>query len=335
VIAELLTEIAFFIEHKPSFFTIVEYYIAKSPAIIIECAPFAMLIAILFSIYSLSKDNEIIAMLTSGISLFRVLIPIFIVSFLLSLCLLYFNMFVVPLANFQKRKIVETKITKYGISYSGRRYNLTITGTGDERYLFFIHFYDAQKKLMQGVNIFYLDREGNLKTRLMAKKALWEKSTWYFYEGEIYEFKKNGDYFKTSFQKKKIPLVERPIDFSKKQKTAREMNYVELKEYIRRLKMTGFEVRKLLVDLHQKIATPLGNFIIMFIGIPFALKSQRKGSIWLGFALSIFLYFAHWELGFVLQSLGYAGKITPFLSAWGANFTFLLIGIYMLFKTPT
>lgn len=332
VVAELFADVRIFTTHKPSLLLIIENYIYKTPFIIIECAPFAMLISVLFVIFSLAKHNEIIAMMNSGISLYRLMSPIFINSFLISLIMLYINTLIVPEANFRKVIVEEIKIAHWNPFDKAGRYNLTMTGANNT--LYFISFYNAKENIMQNVNIFCFNDDYNLEKRIIAQKVIWENYDWSFYDGEVWE-KKDGKYIPTKFTKETFPLIESPEDFIEKQKKITEMKYPEAKKYIEKLKISGVNISKLLVDLYSQIATPLANFIIILIGIPFALKNQRSGGIWVGFSISILLYFSHWELNFIMKSLGYSQTINPFLAAWFANFTFLIIGIYMLLKTKT
>ena len=73
-----------FIDQQLSLETIALYYLNFLPEIIKLLTPIAMLMAALFSIGKMSNLNEITAMKSGGMSLYRLMFPLFIVSLLIT-----------------------------------------------------------------------------------------------------------------------------------------------------------------------------------------------------------------------------------------------------------
>ena len=107
------------------------------------------------------------------------------------------------------------------------------------------------------------------------------------------------------------------------------MSYWQLKRYAQKVRDEGYDNTEYLVDMNVKLAFPLINVVMIFIGIPIALGLKRGGTplaVFLGISIC-FIYLV--TLGFA-RAFGISGVLPPSLSAWLANFIFFLTGIYMM-----
>ena len=106
---------------------------------------------------------------------------------------------------------------------------------------------------------------------------------------------------------------------------------VRVKEYIKRFESSGYKPTKELVDLYGKISYPFINFVIILIGIPFALRHTRGGTLmYIGMGMGIgFIFYGFMAIN---TALGKAGVLPPFLSAWLPNIIFCICGFFMLAK---
>jgi lipopolysaccharide export system permease protein len=124
-------------------------------------------------------------------------------------------------------------------------------------------------------------------------------------------------------------LVERPEDFAKESAQPAEMNYLELRSYVDRLRASGARVANYLVDLHLKLAFPLINFIVVLIGASLATRLRMQSAA-LGFGLSVAISFIYYALMRTGQALGHNGALPPYVAAWLADVVFGAIGLAML-----
>jgi len=81
--------------------------------------------------------------------------------------------------------------------------------------------------------------------------------------------------------------------------------------------------------MHTKLSAPFAAFVMVILGIPFALRSSRSGGMALGIGTSIGIGFAYFVVNAVLLSYGRSNVLPPFVAAWGANFLFALSGIWL------
>jgi lipopolysaccharide export system permease protein len=71
------------------------------------------------------------------------------------------------------------------------------------------------------------------------------------------------------------------------------------------------------------------NFLMVLIGIPFALKEGRRNSIADGVAMSVAIGFSFWVIFEVARSLGHSGVLPPLVAAAFTDVLFLAIGVYL------
>jgi lipopolysaccharide export LptBFGC system permease protein LptF len=112
------------------------------------------------------------------------------------------------------------------------------------------------------------------------------------------------------------------------------MSFRELRKYIQELDERNFDTVRFKVNLHYKISFPFVCLIMTLLGIPFAFSLGKKGTL-VGIGLSILIAMVYWLAIGAFQGLGYANYLSAFLSAWGPNLIFGLIGLYLLFTLRT
>jgi lipopolysaccharide export LptBFGC system permease protein LptF len=112
------------------------------------------------------------------------------------------------------------------------------------------------------------------------------------------------------------------------------MNYAELSGYIDDLRQSGFDVVRLRVQLHKKLAYPLITFVMAVLAIPFALSAGRRGAI-AGVAMAIGIAVIYWVASGLFENLGNVGALPPALAAWSPDLLFALLGGYFIFRLPT
>jgi lipopolysaccharide export system permease protein len=134
----------------------------------------------------------------------------------------------------------------------------------------------------------------------------------------------------TPFQRMAVDgLAERPEDFAEEVLRPSEMNFLELRRYVDRLRASGARVENFLVDLHLKLAFPLVNFIVVLIGASLATRLRMQSAA-LGFGLSVAISFVYYALMRTGQALGHNGALPPYLAAWLGDVVFGAVGVLMM-----
>lgn len=328
VVVDLIENLDRFIDHQVPRHVVASYYLYYLPYIMTLILPVAMLLASLFSIGQMARFNELIAIRSSGVSIYRILAPVFVAAFVVSVVDYYFSETIVPITNDRKFQIKRTYLDRVPRRVQIRRANVYIQDTADRRV--FIGFFDPRKKIGHNVSIQQYKGSRMVK-RWDARRLVWQDSIWVLESGYLRDFEAKGERAQPFANVHFAGLNFRPSDLASVQKPPEEMSYRELKLFIREVKRNGGNPRQWLVDLYMKIAFPFSNLIIVMFGAPLASTKRRSGAM-VGFGISLaicFLYFGIIRIG---QSLGHNGRLTPWLGAWIGNILFGSVAVYLLYR---
>ena len=330
VIVDLVERLDAFIDRRVPKTVIIQFYIYYMPYIIVLTLPIAMLLASLFSIGNLARQNEIVAMKSSGISLYRILAPIFIIAFAISWGALAFGEKVVPEASARRAQIIDEYLEKHRAAWRKRIKDIYMTDSLGRKIS--MKYYDAARDVGYTVSIRTLAGD-SLLHRIDARKMTWEDSVWVLHNGSERTFPENPQ--KTRLFVRKVLADEnlRPQDFRKILKQPEEMSFKELKAFIEEVKKNGGRPERWLVDLYLKIAVPFANFIIVLFGAPLSSPKRRSGTA-TGFGISLAICFIYFGIVKFTQTLGHNGHLPPMLAAWLANIIFAVAGVVVLIKAP-
>ncbi len=329
VIVDLVDRLREFLNHEVPRSIILNYYLFYVPYIITLILPITILLSALLSVGKLARFNEVTAMKSAGLSIKRILLPLFLFGFLLSIFMIYFGERVVPFTNQRMFNIERENLGKH-THLEMRRNNIYFRDPKFQHWIFINH-YDPRLHKANRVSIQEINNN-RLLSRIDAQQMIWKDSSWVFINGTERKLvaKNEFDYEKfDSLRYSQISFL--PEDFAKVQKKHEEMTYAELKKFIEEVAQNGGEPQTWLVDLYLKISFPFANFIILLFGAPLAANKNRSGKA-LGFGISLFVAF--FFFGFVKtgQTLGHNGVLPPLIAAWLGNFVFLVAGSIILVK---
>ncbi|MEA3506581.1 MAG: LptF/LptG family permease [Elusimicrobiota bacterium] len=322
-----------FLKYKPPLEILIKYFLFRMPAWFTTITPIATLIAVLISLGSLEKNNEITAVKTSGIKLIRVIIPLFILSVFISMGSGIINETIVPHSEPAANILFERIKEKAPLKPDETRRDIIYMGESSTLY-FIDHF---KKNTLTGLRIIEFYPGTALEKKLIvAEKAHYLGSnSWDLVNGSIRTFNNNISDPLTGyedFNRRQISLAEVPADFSKPHKEPEQMSLPALADYIRKLKQSGMSTRRERVLFHYKIAFPFASAIILVLGIPLALY-KKIDSLTISFFFAIIISFLYWGGISVGRSMGINGILPPVLAAWSANIIFFLVGMVMMIKT--
>ncbi|HRP01077.1 MAG TPA: LptF/LptG family permease [Candidatus Kapabacteria bacterium] len=333
IIVNLLERLDDFLDQNAGIYIIVKYYVNFLPAIIQILLPLASLLATLFTFGRMSTLNEIIAMKSGGVSLYRFMLPVVIISVMISCGHLYFNGWLVPAANKAKNKI-ELKYLNINRA-SGPIYNLYFRDSPTTNIL--MQYYDAPSKTGNRVSIEYYTEEfkPRLKKRIDCSDMRWDSlnNQWIMNNVIIREYDSTRIYTER-LTKAPIKISVSYNQIEKLQNSTDEMDFNALKDYINLLSQGGKDVRLLLIDYYGKWAFPFANIIVILFGVPFA-SIKRKGGIAIQIGAAMVVSFTYMIFTKVSQTISFAYGIDPILAGWIANIIFLIIGIITILRTRT
>lgn len=334
VIIDIFSFIDDIVKFKIPLTSIIAFYVYYTPTIFLQVAPMAVLLSSIFVLSNLNKHNEITAMKSSGISLWRIMAPLLLIGMLVSMCVFITSEKVIPTSSKVASMIRREELEKEKLKNSQTRIiqNIAIYGAGNK--IIFARNYDTEKMTLGDVIIHEHDKAENLVSKTTAQSGVWTGRGWRFYKVVIWNIDNSGRILGEPqfFRQKMILLKERPRDFANREWRAEFMSYRELKKHINNFRDVSTKViRSLLVDLHYKISFSLISFIIILIGAPFALITTR-GGVLIGIGMSIGIGLLYYAFIAISLAFGKAGLLPPMLAAWLGNIVFFVLGIYLINK---
>jgi len=305
----------------------------------VQVAPFACLLSILYTFGKLNHDNEIIAMRSSGLSIFKITKTAIIFGLLVSLFTFWINDRFVPQALQLTQKIkvqMEEGTQKRREKKQEAINNLTMYGLKNR--LFFINKFSADTNTMEGITILEHDEYQNITKKIVANKGIYKDGLWRFYQCFTFNFDKNGQILADPqyFEEEIMTIPETPHDFISQRQRPDFMTIVQLDDYIWKLSRSGAStvIRNLKLELYQRFTSPLTSLLIILLGIPFSLMMRKRATGLSSIGISIMVGFLYYILDAVIIALGLGGILTPILAASLSHIAILLFSLYLINSLP-
>jgi LPS export ABC transporter permease LptF/LPS export ABC transporter permease LptG len=330
---ELLSDI---LRNQVSPLIVGEYLLNVTPYFLYyPIAPLSMLLAVLVTFGLLQRSNEITAIKATGISLYRVVVPVLIASTLLAGVLFLSDQLYLPYTN-KRQDALRNRIKGKPAQTYLRPDRKWIFGQHSD--IYYYQFFDPDRDVFGGVSVFQFDPHTfQITHRISADRAHWSNSMsrWVYEQG--WERSLSGSAIESyrKFDVATYPeLAEAPAYFKKEIKQSSEMSYDELRRYIHDLEESGFDVVRLRVQLQKKIAYPLITFVMAVLAIPFALSAGKRSAL-TGVATAIGIGVFYWTISGLFEAMGNLSQLPPAVAAWSPDLVFGFIGGYLILRMPT
>ncbi|MFH1665380.1 MAG: LptF/LptG family permease [Candidatus Omnitrophota bacterium] len=312
------------------FLQVVKIFGLFLPYVLIFTIPISVLSAVLLGFGRLSGDNEITALRTSGISIHKVVLPIIVCGFIISLFGVPLNDRILPESEFCARKLLK----RVGLKHPTALLEPGVFIKGFQNYIMFI--YNIKGNMLEDIRI-YQPREGAPTRTIVAERGeiipLPDEDSvkLKLINGMADEISaaRPDEFYKLSFKEYFMTLnVADAEDARNIQKKGREKSIKELLADIRNYGKNSIDVIPLRIEIHKKIALAFSNLVFIIVGIPMAITTHRREKF-IGFGLAIVLFLVYWSI--MLGGIAFAirGVIPPWAGVWSANILLSLAGIAM------
>lgn len=305
---------------------ILYFFVCKLPEMIGQTAPFSILMATLLTLGMLSRNSEITAMRSCGVSLPRIALPMLALGLGASLLLLINAELVIPKSYERMEYIERVAIKKQGIYAVFKRNNIWFRS---DAMIIQAQLFDPQSKTLKGVTIWTMDKAMNPLSRIDAEAAQYRDNRWQLTRSVQRDFTTPNGCTTKSAKAMEIALNLKIDDLRVLDNNADNLSFRKLQAYADSLRSGGYQTYRYTTMMHSKLSAPFAAFVMVILGIPFALKNSRSGGVALGIGASIGIGFAYFVVNAVLLSYGRSGVLPPLVAAWGANFIFVLGGIWL------
>ncbi|NYF81051.1 LptF/LptG family permease [Granulicella arctica] len=329
------------IRNRTPLVTVGDYLLNLIPFILSQVTPLCSLVAVLITFGAFSKSSELTAMKSSGISIYRVVAPVLVLAAVIAVSLFTFDEFYLPAANRRQeaiRSVIKGKPAQTFLRPDRKWISGQNTNNGEPTRIFYYQFFDADKNVFANLTVFeFSPGSFNLTRRIFAGSAHWDDRVdrWVFENGWQRTFSGETTATFQPFTLSTFPEIrENPSYFKKEDLQSQEMSYTELSRYIDDLKQSGFDTKRLSVQLDRKIAYPLITLIMAILAVPFALSMGKRGGL-AGIATAIGLAISYWVVDGVFVAMGNVNTLPAVLAAWSPDLLFAMAGTYLLLRTQT
>ncbi len=306
-------------------------YVYSIPENAFIVMPAAVLFATVFTVGAMGRHSELTAAKAGGLSFYRLMLPVFLVSGAASL--LAFGVGeLAPGATSRQLEIQKAKQTRPTRS----RFNFVYRG--DAGWVYTIRSLDVSTRQLKQV---LFERQGSSTSYpdliITADSASYDDSlkTWRLRNGSSRVIVGPDRQAMFAFRSMRLrDLNQSPADLLAEPKAPDEMRYAELGRYIDALKRSGNDANKLIVEQALKLALPATCMIIALFGAPLAVTTPRAGAA-VGVAISLGTTVFFLLITQIMKAVGAGGVIDPIVAAWLPNALFLLAGLMLLSRVRT
>src|SRR6202165_912849 len=328
---ELLDDIA---RHRVPFLIVVNYFSYLVPYLLYQLAPLGALVAVLVTLGIMSKNNEIVAIKASGISMYRLAVPLLLAGLPLAVTMIVLDDTYLPYAN--QRQDAFHNLIKGRPPQTYTHPQRWIFGEGSKIYNY--DLFDPTQNLFGGLSVIEIDPATfQIRRRFFASLARWSESqkVWVLEAGWVRDFSDGSITRYDRFPVAAPPELTEPASYFKREmRQAFQVSWRELRTYMEGLHRAGFDVSTLTVQWHVKLAFPLIAPISMLAAIPFAFMVGTRGAV-SGVTLGVAIGIVYWVTSRLLEAMGGVGQLPPFLAGWSPDIIFFFLGLYFFFKMPT
>jgi LPS export ABC transporter permease LptG len=286
----------------------------------------------------MARAREDTAIKAAGVSVYRLMVPLLLVTALISGTAFILQNEVLPTTNMMADRLRD-QIRGRAPSHKDPRHRWVKSSDGR---LFMYRASDPSGQAFQGLSIFDLDPESNaLRSRMYAAQAVFNGTQWRLDDAWERDFTADGNRLESWSEVNRDLRVSSDIFHSEDsvllwgiQREPDQMSYRDQSAYIRDLQRQGYDTVELRVALARKITFPMIPLFMVLLGFPFSFRVGTHGSLF-GIGLAIAMTVVYWAAMAVFGALGSAEILPPLLAAWAPNIFFGGLGLYLSLHLKT
>lgn len=307
--------------------TIVDYFLNFIPYFANQFAPLFTFIAVIFFTSKLAMHNEIVAMLSSGMSFRRLLRPYMVSAAVIAAASFVLSAYIIPPANVKRINYTNTYVKNKRVDYGA---NIMLMVAPNE--IAYINRYDNITKTGIRFSLESFDKDKRLVSRLTATSIRWDTLyNWRVNDYVIRDFRDGREYISKGMSLDTIIPFE-PRDFLIAVNDCEKMTTPALARYVERQKERGVaNIRTFEVEYHKRFAMTAAAFILTIIGM--SLSSRKvKGGMGLNIGIGLVLSFGYILFMTVTQTFALSGLTSAMVAMWIPNVLFSLIALVLYIR---
>ena len=330
LIFDISDNISTFIEQHIGLPVVAQYYATQVPQIFIILLPVSLLLALLFTLGRMSRANEIVSMLTAGISLPRVLLPLMGIGLLTVGVSMALNYSLAPHAELARKALLSQARSRPEASIEGQIFrNRTDART------WFIQNFRLRGNAFNNVQVLQQDANDNIVTNYVATRAFYrpETKTWDLENAKVVHYDHAGNIVDEEiYPSLKVEhWSETPFRLGSANVRAEFLSLPELREYLHfNSDFPPTLLAPFRTHLQYRLALPWTCLVVVCIAAPLGIGYSRRGVL-SSVAAAVVLVFSMNFLVQLFLALGEGDRVSPWIAAWTPNLLFTAIGLYLFY----
>ncbi|HET9418329.1 MAG TPA: LptF/LptG family permease [Chthoniobacterales bacterium] len=308
----------------------VQYYLTQVPQVFIILLPVSLLLALLFSLGRMSRANEIVSMLTAGISLPRILLPLVIIGLLTVGATMALNYSLAPHAELVRKNFFSEARGRPEALVEGQIFR----NRTDARTWFIQNFRNGSNEF-NNVQVLQQDSNDDIVTNYLASRAVYhaESQSWELSNAKVVRYDASGNVIDEQFYPSVIVQhwSETPFRLGSANARAEYLSLPELRDYLHfNADFPATLLAPFRTHFQYRLALPWTCFVVVCIAAPLGIGYSRRGVL-ASVASAVILVFSMNFLTHLFLALGEGDRISPLLAAWTPNVLFTVIGLYLFY----
>jgi lipopolysaccharide export system permease protein len=333
---EMLKVTNMVVNYSVGVFTVLVMLAYSTPYFLTYVIPMSIMIAILLAFLRLSGDNEIVALKTSGMSIYGLLPPAMLFCLLGCLLTLFMTIYAMPWGRLSLKELIYKVVTSnLEIALKDRTFNDSF-----EDVVLYVNKIDPKSKELQDIFVEDKRTQDIVSTVVASRGKLFSEPDEYVYRLLLY----NGVIYQADIQNRSTNYIDfetYEIRLDTKQtasrleqgtKHRREMSLFELRNYLKNSTRRDSNYYNTLMELHKKFSIPIACFALGLLAVPLGIQSgPTKKSF--GLVLGMIFFMIYYLLLAAGLVLGETGACPPVIGMWVPNIVMGSLGLYLLVKT--
>jgi len=305
----------------------ITYFLLNIPFVVSQVAPLVFLLAVIIVFSLMNKNNEILALRSSGVSVVNFLRPVVLLGLAGAIILFFFSDVIVNISTAKANKIWIKEVKGKSLITS-KETNIWIKG---HQKITRIKYYNPATMTVYGVAITFFDDNFHMIRKVDSERGLFDEDKWHFFNSVEQQYDESDDTYDIYFHEKMTEHLDFvPDDLRQVVKTPSEMSFKELLGFIRKVEREGYDATTHWVDLYAKPAFAFASVIMSIFGTGIALRQGRRQGIFINTTIGITIAFSYWVFYSFCLSMGYGEMLPPLIAAWVANILFLCLGFFIV-----
>jgi LPS export ABC transporter permease LptG len=330
LIFDISDNISTFIDEHVGLLLAVRYYATQVPQVFIILLPVSLLLALLFTLGRMSRANEVVSMLTAGVSLPRVLLPLVGMGLLTVAASMALNYSLAPHAEMARKTFLSDARARPARYIEGQ-----IFRNRTEARTWFVQNFRPGGTTFNNVQVLQQDANDNIVTNYLATRASYdpETKTWDLENVKVVHYDHAGNIVDEQiYPSLKIEhWSETPFRLGSANERAEFLSLPELREYLHfNADFPPTLLAPFRTHLQYRLALPWTCLVVVCIAAPLGIGYSRRGVL-SSVAAAVFLVFSMNFLVHLFLALGEGDRVSPWVAAWTPNLLFAAIGLYLFY----